>query len=231
MKGRNREINIFSMSALDLFASALGAFILIAVVLFPYFPNTGNSPEDIARLRQALTDSQQQLQQCQAQLQQTQADLAQAQSELAQARSALAETQQQLEQCTQELRKKFLLIIISWSTRDDDVDLHVIDPEGREFYYQKKSHPGTPAKLEEDNERGPGNEVWLHPRATPGDYKVYYNLYANRQQQSPVPVRGAMLTPEGRTELPGVTLSRVRQKQPVAIITVDNQGNARMRRM
>ena len=34
-----RELNIFSMSALDLFASALGAFILIALVIFPYFPN------------------------------------------------------------------------------------------------------------------------------------------------------------------------------------------------
>ena len=44
MKRRNREISIFSMSALDLFASALGAFILIAVVIFPYFPNTGRSP-------------------------------------------------------------------------------------------------------------------------------------------------------------------------------------------
>ena len=37
MKNRSREINIFSMSALDLFASALGAFILIAIVLMPYF--------------------------------------------------------------------------------------------------------------------------------------------------------------------------------------------------
>ena len=37
MKPRNREINVFSMSALDLFASALGAFILISIVLMPYF--------------------------------------------------------------------------------------------------------------------------------------------------------------------------------------------------
>ena len=44
MKRRNREISIFSMSALDLFASALGAFILLAVVIFPYFPNTGLAP-------------------------------------------------------------------------------------------------------------------------------------------------------------------------------------------
>ena len=32
------------MSALDLFASTLGAFILIAIVIFPYFPNTGRTP-------------------------------------------------------------------------------------------------------------------------------------------------------------------------------------------
>ena len=44
MKRRSREISIFSMSALDLFASALGAFILIAIVIFPYFPNTTRSP-------------------------------------------------------------------------------------------------------------------------------------------------------------------------------------------
>ena len=37
MKPRSREINVFSMSALDLFASALGAFILISIVLMPYF--------------------------------------------------------------------------------------------------------------------------------------------------------------------------------------------------
>ena len=42
MKRRSREISIFSMSALDLFASALGAFILIAIVMFPYFPNTAS---------------------------------------------------------------------------------------------------------------------------------------------------------------------------------------------
>lgn len=36
---KNREINIFSMSALDLFASALGAFILITVAALPYYLN------------------------------------------------------------------------------------------------------------------------------------------------------------------------------------------------
>ena len=40
----NREVNIFSMSALDLFASALGAFILIAIIALPYYLNTTKTP-------------------------------------------------------------------------------------------------------------------------------------------------------------------------------------------
>ena len=56
MKSRNREINVFSMSALDLFASALGAFILISVVLMPYYLRV--DPEDLQRLRQDLHEAQ-----------------------------------------------------------------------------------------------------------------------------------------------------------------------------
>jgi len=37
MRSRRRNISIFSISALDLFAAALGAFILIVLVLFPYY--------------------------------------------------------------------------------------------------------------------------------------------------------------------------------------------------
>ena len=45
MKRRGQEINIFSMSALDLFASAMGVFILITLVLIPFFPNQGDARE------------------------------------------------------------------------------------------------------------------------------------------------------------------------------------------
>ena len=40
MKRRSREINIFSISALDLFASALGAFILMSLVFMVFFAMT-----------------------------------------------------------------------------------------------------------------------------------------------------------------------------------------------
>jgi len=43
MKKRSREINIFSMSALDLFASAMGAFMLLALVYLVFFTMTSRS--------------------------------------------------------------------------------------------------------------------------------------------------------------------------------------------
>ena len=220
MKPRNRDINIFSMSALDLFASALGAFILISIALFPYFPRTGWAPEDISALREALAEAEQQLQQCQSELDRTRGALAEARRERDRMRDAL-------QSCEQELRKKFLLALISWGTRDD-VDLHVVDPAGNEFYYRQRGHSGTPARLEEDNTRGPGNEVWLHPQATPGEYRLYYRLFAKRTIGA-VEVRGAILTPEGRQAAPNIRLTRQGEKPLVAIVTVDNNGNATLR--
>lgn len=229
MKKRSREINIFSMSALDLFASALGAFILITVILFPYFPNTGDSPERVAEVRaemqaqidaiqEELQAARQRAQDTEQQLEQTQEDLEACQSEAEQAQSDLA-------RCREELRRQFLLILISWG-QSDDVDLHVVDPQGREFYYAQRSNSGTPAKMEEDNTRGPGNEIWLHPEAGPGQYEIYYKLY--RKDSSSVGVRGAILTPEGKTSIPSRTLSVEGRKVPIAIVHVDDQGDMRL---
>ena len=69
MKKRSRELSIFSMSALDLFASALGAFILITIVLLPFSPNLNMSGQEKAELEQA-----------QAELEQAKAELAQAEA-------------------------------------------------------------------------------------------------------------------------------------------------------
>ncbi len=54
MKKSNRELNIFSISTLDLFASAMGAFILIALVLFPYVLNTGKAEEQETQVKAQL---------------------------------------------------------------------------------------------------------------------------------------------------------------------------------
>ena len=71
MKRRRPELTIFNMSALDLLASALGAFILITVVLIPLFPNLEILGQVRRELAQAKTD-----------LKQTKADLGLAMAEL-----------------------------------------------------------------------------------------------------------------------------------------------------
>ena len=68
MRLRSRELNVFSMSALDRFASGLGAFILVTVMALPFFPNTGDSGEDIEVVQAALEDARRQRDDVQRQL-------------------------------------------------------------------------------------------------------------------------------------------------------------------
>ena len=68
MRLRSRELNVFSMSALDLFASGMGAFILVTVMALPFFPNTGDSGEDIKVVQAALDDERRQREDAERQL-------------------------------------------------------------------------------------------------------------------------------------------------------------------
>ncbi len=64
MKSRRRNISVFSISALDLFAAALAAFILIVLVLFPYYNKGGTDVsmeelEDLVKKRRLAASTQQ----------------------------------------------------------------------------------------------------------------------------------------------------------------------------
>src|ERR1700676_4098801 len=45
MKPRNREVNIFNMSVLDLLTGALGAFCFLTLALFPSYYKSGSAPQ------------------------------------------------------------------------------------------------------------------------------------------------------------------------------------------
>ena len=95
MKKRSREINIFSMSTLDLFASALGAFMLITIVMLPFFPNLNISGREEAELRQAKIK-----------LEQTKAELEQVKAELQQAEAKSERERAKLDQQTAKLKRE-----------------------------------------------------------------------------------------------------------------------------
>ena len=44
MRRANREINTLSLSALDLFATAMGAFAIIMLILFPHYAPLDQTP-------------------------------------------------------------------------------------------------------------------------------------------------------------------------------------------
>lgn len=222
MKRPNREINIFNMSALDLFASALGAFIIITVILFPYYLKNS---EAVQKMREA----QQQAQQAQQQLQQTQQQLAQCQQQNAQQQQQLQQAQQQTAQCLAKLSQTFLAVVMKWPTAKHDVDLHVVNPAGQEFYYSKNNrnrqdYADAAAELSVDTIHGPGIEIWEQAQADPGSYQVYYNLYSRHEGGPQTPVSGNVYYRDGMKKLPDITLSREQTKVPVATIVVGAQG-------
>ncbi len=235
MKRRSRDINIFSISTLDLFASALGAFILITLVLFPYFPNTGDSPERVSEVREemrsALEAAETQNRAAAGQLETAQGRIADLEQQLAQcqasiptvdpAASGMAEA---LEMCRAALEVTFVVVVISWTTADDDVDLHVVDPAGNEYYYAARSFPGSNAAFEEDSTVGPGNEIWQSLAARPGTYQIYVNMF-RKSSADAASVRGFILHQNGREQLRDTTLTSTGQKPLVATFTVDTDGN------
>ena len=122
MRLRSRELNVFSMSALDLFASDMGAFILVTVMALPFFPNSGDSGEDIEVVQAALEDARRQRDQAlrdlerakqtspvpdedaEAQAEKVCRSLNEAEQRLKAAEDRLAESQRQVEGARQQLQ-------------------------------------------------------------------------------------------------------------------------------
>ena len=288
MKRRNREIGVFSMSALDLFASALGAFILLTVVIFPYFPNTGMAEradldQALERLREAAADNEglqrihdeldaaltelreelascltradrletelqetrdrvhqlerlledqdtlrDELEACRAETENQRGQIENQREQIENQREQIENQREQIENQEDRIadleRRKFILVTISWGGQPgDDVDLHVIDPYGNEYYFGRRTHPESDARFEEDSLNGPGNEVWLQPQAIPGRYEIHYNPFSLASSQ--VTVRGRIVHPASRHEFRPRQLTPTGQRELVATVVVDDQGN------
>jgi len=213
MKPRNREINIFNLSMLDVISGAMGAFLIIMVVLFPFYKKESidyqkmiqESNNQLADVQRQIIEQQQQLIERQQQSQQQQQELQQAQTRLASIR--------------------FLIVSIKWDTENQDIDLHVIDPTGAEFYFDKRTVPGRPGELTEDDTKGPGKEVWEIISAPAGLYRVYANLYDRNGNNIDPKVSGRIFHRDGIKELDHRRLTNVNQKILLVSITVKTDGS------
>lgn len=214
MRRRNRTIEIFSISALDLFASALGAFILVTMILFPYY---GQGRTMAARLDAADAD-------------------------LAGSKAHAAELQARLDAATAALKAQgaaasagaaFLLVQMRWAAPAADVDLHVTDPDGHDFFWYKpntdgRDYPGSRAELSYDMTAGPAFELWQDPSPSPGTYRVDYVANALPEGET-VEVAGTLFDRAGPHALPARLLRRAKERVHAATVTVEGDGRVAIR--
>lgn len=205
MRRPNRNIEIFSMSVLDLFAAALGAFILISVILFPNYMKQKKVELQLEAAKQTINEC----------------------------KSATSVKDKTLAVCAASPETTFLVVSIEWSIPGNiDIDLHVTDPKGNEFFWAKNNrthsdYPSTDAQLSYDNTRGPGVELWQQPKAEPGVYKIAYFYYGTPDRSAtppPVEVKGNVFYRNGRIELPPVILILQHIGYPVADLQVSEAG-------
>lgn len=240
MRRRKAELTVFSIATLDVFASAMGVFMLIAVILFPYYMKNVDaiSARDTARVealaaQAAAAAAEADARQAEESARRAQEDaadrVAAAEADVQSARDDAAQQEQRARAAERQLRQTFLLVLINWSTADD-VDLHLRDPSGAWFSWERPRIQGRPGSLSQDVQRGPGNEVWQVESAAPGLYVVCANRFRPRTSGQ-VRVQGDVYHQDGRLSLNAVMLApqgdnRVR---PMAVIAVDDEGGVSLR--
>jgi hypothetical protein len=209
MRRPHRNIEIFSMSVLDMFASALGAFIVCVVILFPHYKR--DLKAEMARAEAKLEKARETLTQEQARLRNAEAEVARQRTETEQARirqANLERCREALSVCRVKLARNFLLIQVEW---DDMVDLNlsVRDPRGNEFSWRKtnrsgRDFPDSKAQLSVDIAEGPGLEVWVDPDALQGRYTVEYSI--PRPFKQGIGIRTTIFDRLGRKRIASATL-------------------------
>lgn len=103
MRRRNRTIEIFSLSAIDLFASTLGAFVIVTAILIPYYPNLKDGGVTLAKLEAMLAGNIEAEAEAEAERAQLEAQLAARQAE-AKAAEEKAARQRALDALTRQQR-------------------------------------------------------------------------------------------------------------------------------
>jgi len=200
----NRNIEIFSLSVLDLFSAAMGAFIAMFVILLPYYQKVSTANEQAAALARnvaALTATSRQAQQnlatCQIAADRDRQSLAR---DVTSCNQAFQQQSEAMAALQVKANSTFLVVVIDWPTQVYDIDLHVIDPQGREFDYNRRTIAGSQASLSYDNTTGPGIEMWQDPGVMPGTYCVAYILFSG-SNPAPVTVKGKVFYRSGAFDL------------------------------
>jgi uncharacterized protein YfaP (DUF2135 family) len=88
-------------------------------------------------------------------------------------------------------------IVLSWSTDNTDVDLHVITPKGEHAWYGNRILKDG-SGIDVDVTTGYGPEIYSSPSPGRGEYQVYVNYYGGRDDKQIITTaRVNIITDEG----------------------------------
>jgi hypothetical protein len=194
VKPRNREINIFNMSLLDVLCGALGAFCFLMLALFPYYAkgSGAQNQEDTAKLKQELEQARKELEQAKSKDPKPADSSEHLAKENQELKKQLADARQQMEksavqksgtkpgEAEQNLKKltsaagSVLSITAFWDNPHADVDLWVKYESGAWDGPKKETPDGKKLIYQlRDVKQGPGFEEFVQTSAG-GKYEVYY---------------------------------------------------------
>ena len=233
MRRNSRELNIFSMSALDLFASSLGAFILITLVLMPFYLREEGPVEEPVPIECPIPEPVPTpvCPICPAPEPTPACPICPAPEPTPIPVCPVCPAPEPVPACPVpeptppaviEVADNLLVVQMEWS-RLSDVDLHVHTPDG-EFYFGRRRIPGSPGRITLDNTRGGSNsmEIWKAHLPTPGRYRVCARLFSGREASS-VSVRLLLDKPTGPVAPRSVTLRRDGQEECPIEFEIDSE--------
>ena len=238
MKPRNREINIFNMSLLDVLCGALGAFCFLTLVLFPYYtPNKSDSkapdvPPGVDP--KSLEDAKARIQELEATLKKFQDYAAQLEAQNKQLQARNQQLQQQAQQTGQkmdqyQMRNPFLATMDLKVSPDDDLELYIEDsarvtrenntPTPKADLHRRQGNfwGGDLAAMTGDGSMG----YFMVRDAPPGEYRVV--LKVMKHNPSGPPIAGTVMidTNKNITWIGIANLNKDQVVIPIASVQVD----------
>ncbi|MFI3291267.1 MAG: hypothetical protein R3Y46_05230 [Opitutales bacterium] len=233
MAKKRGEISVFSMSAIDLFCSALGAFMIIAIIVMPSYskkaPPQELTQEQAEEIQENIQELQKQIENLEVKNIKSQMQVDKKKLENAQITAQVDELDSQVEAVAKALNGTFLIVVASWETKgflenSDDIDMYVVDPKKNKYNYINKRYPNIDAELAEDAKNAIGIEVWETSSAMAGTYEVYFIAFQKRISQDTT-VKLRIYTKDGKLDLEDAIVGD-RRYSNTYYITMDEFGKA-----
>lgn len=236
MKPRNREINIFNMSLLDILSGALGAFCFLMLVLFPYYTpdkSKGKAPEappgvDPKTYEEAMA----RVRQMEATLKKFQDYGAQLEARIKELEARAQKASKKAEQL--EYRNPFLVFMTLSATNDDDVEIFV---EDNRVTVKDERAP----KMDPDRRQGAfwagdfalsapglGTGYFLVRDGPPGEYRPFLKVFKHNPGGPPLAGFVTIQTASGREARPIANFTKPKMLVPLAVIRVDKDFNQKI---